>query len=302
MSNRLNNNKFGGFIITYNRSPILRSTIDKVLTQNLSPDKLLILDNSENNLTLDLISELSDSRIQYLKIEGNKGPAGAAKIGLEILSSEKYNWIYWGDDDDPPIFDGEFEHLITVACNIKNIGAIGSFGSKFNFRTGRLVRYKNEDLKGILPVDTIGGNANLIVNGDAVRKTNIFPNADLFFGFEEFEFLQRLKSHGYGIYASGESLKRHRIHNNRWTVVKTRSIIPQRDVANLKREYYSYRNHIYMFYYIFNRKKLAWRLTFRALLKVPFGYLQGLKYGWRNTKYLIHAIVDAYNRNMGKKY
>src|SRR5687768_7215833 len=94
--------KFAGFIMTYERSDLLLSTIKTIFDQTISPKKLLIIDNSKSDKTEILIKQLNDPRVFYHKQGYNSGPAGAARTGLQILAAEGYDWIYWGDDDDPP--------------------------------------------------------------------------------------------------------------------------------------------------------------------------------------------------------
>jgi len=43
--------KFAGFIMTYERAEILLETIDIIFSQTVTPDKLLIVDNSATNDT-----------------------------------------------------------------------------------------------------------------------------------------------------------------------------------------------------------------------------------------------------------
>ncbi|WP_034888142.1 glycosyltransferase [Gillisia sp. Hel_I_29] len=297
------NKYFAGFIMTYNRSEQIENTINSIFDQTLSPLKLLVVDNSDNSNTEELISNLDNPKIIYLRVGHNSGPAGAAKIGLEYLVQHGFDWVYWGDDDDPPIFLDEFQELLCLADNSdNNIAAIGSVGSKFNYKTGLRERFKDSECDGVLDCDSIGGNHNLIINAKVIRNTGIYPNPELFFGFEEFEFLQRLKLKGFRIVVKGNSLLKHRVHSNRLNINSTRSLVPKKSISNLKRDYYSYRNLIYMLNNTFDKKKLAKKIALRALIKIPFGYLKGWKYGTENSKFMLNAVMDAYRRKLGKTY
>ena len=300
----MNNNRnisFAGFVITYNRDKILASTIELIFNQTIFPEKLLIIDNSPNNDTFNLIQDINDPRIEYFKTGENLGPAGAASIGLRRLAEDGFDWIYWGDDDDPPKFENEFEHLLNLTLNQPNLGAIGSVGSKFNFKKGKLERFNNKELKGLLPVETIGGNQNLIVSGKALRKSMVYPNKDLFFGFEEFEFLQRLKKSGYAVVVSGESLLRHRTKAGRLNQIQPQ-IFRKLTKNERIRAYYSYRNHIFMFNYTFSHKRLALLLTFKAFIKSFAGFKFGLRYGFSNSKFLLCSVSDGYRKQLGRRF
>jgi len=128
--------KFAGFIMTFERATILEETLGKIFSQTVSPEKILIVDNSITKDTEELISKLNNPKVIYHKVGYNSGPAGAAKIGLTILASEGYDWIYWGDDDDPPFFNDTFEILLKVALSDSKCGCVGSVGQFLNKRTG----------------------------------------------------------------------------------------------------------------------------------------------------------------------
>lgn len=69
---------------------------------SLSLRKILVVDNSESDVTKEAIEKLGYENLEYYRVGYNSGPAGGSKIGLEKLSAEGYDWIYWGDDNNPP--------------------------------------------------------------------------------------------------------------------------------------------------------------------------------------------------------
>jgi GT2 family glycosyltransferase len=292
---------FAGFIMTYNRSEIIADTIQKVFDQSLPPEKLLIVDNSDNDKTKKVIKTINDNRVCYYQTGYNAGPAGGSKIGLQKLSQEGYDWIYWGDDDDPPAFQNEFEHLLGIAREATNCAAVGSSGNKFDRQKGRFIRYKNDELKGVLEVDAIGGNENIIVNGGVVRETGILPTAEPFFGFEDVDFFLRLRDKNYRILVSGKSLYNHRQRAGRMHIKSTRNIKRKIDVDTLWRQYYSFRSLIYIFKYNLKDKRLVFKFTLRAIAKSIFGFAHGFKYGKKNAEYLLKAILHAYQKKMEKR-
>lgn len=291
--------RFAAFIMTYERSEILRDTIDKIFSQTLPPEKILIVDNSATSTTKELIASLDNPALEYHRVGYNAGPAGAAYIGLSRLKEQGYDWIYWGDDDDPPRFPDCFAVLLQHT-NPK-IGAIGAVGSLFDWNSGNRKRYRDNELKGLLPVDTIGGNMCMIVNAKALNEKTL-PNPDLFFGIEEFEFHQKLIRNGYEVCVLGELLYRYRESSNKLGVEKKASIVQQTSFSSLHREYYSYRNGIYLMAHEYKKYKLAGLYILRALLKIPFGYIKGLAFGTKNSKMLLSAISHGLTKKMGKVY
>lgn len=293
---------FAGFLMTYNRHAIILETIEKIFNQTVPPEHLIIIDNSNNLKTKDLINGLSNPKIEYLPMKNNLGPAGASKVGISVLISKGYKWIYWGDDDDPPKFNDEFESLLNLARSNDEIAAIGSVGARFNRKTGLMERLTDEECVDLVDCDAIGGNHNMILNADILRTTKILPNDNLFFGFEEFEFLRRIKLAGYRVVVSGKSLLRLRARVNRLNIKVQSQLKPRSNYKQLKREYYSYRNLIYSYLYTFEYRDLAFKIIFRALAKIPFGYLNGFSYGNKNTKFMIMSIFDALSKKLGKRY
>jgi glycosyltransferase involved in cell wall biosynthesis len=73
--------RFGGFIMTYQRAAVLKSTIAQIFEQSVIPEKLLIVDNSDDDETKQMVLSLRDPRLMYHGVGYNAGPAGAAKIG-----------------------------------------------------------------------------------------------------------------------------------------------------------------------------------------------------------------------------
>jgi GT2 family glycosyltransferase len=290
---------FAAFIITYERADILVNTIQKIFEQTVSPQKLLIVDNSISLETQDLIATWIDPRLEYYRVGYNAGPAGAANIALQRLSTQGYDWIYWGDDNDPPRFTDCFEVLLNSVT--RNTGAIGAVGSLFNWKTGLRERYPDDHLKGLLPVDAIGGGFCFIINAKAIDKETV-PDPELYFGLEEFDFCQKLKRKGFDVYVVGELLYRYREQSKKLGIEKKASIIPRRSLTTLHRDYYSYRNGIYLMFYVFKKYHLVAVYTIRCLAKIPFGFAKGLKFGLKNATLLTLAICHGLMKKMGRTF
>lgn len=286
MRERLN---FAAFIMTYQRPLILEATIDSMLKQTFPPQKILIVDNDPNKSAERLMSKYSHLPIEYYAVGYNSGPAGAAKIGLEILSAEGYKWIGWMDDDDPPIFEDTFEILLNTASTNEKCGCVGNVGQFFNRKTGLMVRVLDNILegKGTIEVDNIAGNMCKIINANVCLKKNIYPDVSLFFGFEELDFDLRLQEAGYILVVDKELYKRHRVYWNRSDFAFKKG--QKKDVNRLRRDYYSIRNSLI----IIKKHKLFSAFIYtilRALYKTISGFKYGMKYGFKNAKVVFYAL------------
>jgi glycosyltransferase involved in cell wall biosynthesis len=282
-----NDKKFAAFIVTFKRPDILMDTIEKILGQTRRPDKLLIVDNNDNDDTRNKLQQLYPN-VAHIKVGHNSGYAGGGKVGLETLGKEGYEWIFWGDDNDPPYTEDTFEKLLQLAeTHNGNVGQVGVVGHKLNKRTGLLKRTTNEELKQgeCLEVDTIGGGMIKIINGDCVRK-GIVPDAKLFFGFEDLDFDLQQKKAGYKILVHSGLFLGLREKWNRMQV--KRVVTKKKDEGVLWRDYYSIRNLLF----IMNKHRHY--SAFLSVLFVSFGKsLLSYKYGFRYGTLVIRTTCRA---------
>jgi|3_EtaG_2_1085321.scaffolds.fasta_scaffold72668_2 GT2 family glycosyltransferase len=293
---------FAAFIMTFERPDILLSTISKIKDQSSPPDKILIVDNSFSDGTEVAINKLNDVSVQYYKMGYNAGPAGAAKTGLQILTEEDYDWIFWGDDDDPPTDRDAFKRLFSMADRIPDtkIGAIGTVGGFFNRYTARVSVVKNEQVtKEFTKVDQIPGGHNFIVNSQVVKE-GVLPTAKLFFGFEELDFCLKMKNKGFNLYIDGERILNNRIkagYSNPSYKWKSKGFGKK---GALERNYYSIRNMNHILYS--NKNIIALLYSFsKNMLKAIFGFTYGLNYGRKNLSIIFIAYKDTILNRYGKR-
>jgi GT2 family glycosyltransferase len=291
--------KFAAFIMTYERPGILPDTIAKIFGQTYPPEKILIVDNSESPDTEQVIAGLNDSRLQYHRVGYNAGPAGAAKIGLQNLANEGYDWIYWGDDNDPPRTFDAFEKIKEIIndSNKTTLGAVALMGNNFNLKIAKTIKFKLNQLKGVLSVNSIAGGGTMVFN-TALIKQGILPNDSLFFGYEELEFCLKIKKAGFDILVDGDY----------YYQLKIESIKPERSRFekigfNLRenclwREYYSVRN---MLYILHSNSAHSGMILFclRLIFKVFFSFSKGYKFGIRYTKIIFNGLKDFNQKKFG---
>jgi glycosyltransferase involved in cell wall biosynthesis len=83
---------------TYNRSKLLKRSIESVLCQSFTDYELIIVDDCSKDDTSQIVSQFKDERIKYIKIDKNSGGSLIPrKVGFKY-SSGKY--IATLDDDD----------------------------------------------------------------------------------------------------------------------------------------------------------------------------------------------------------
>ncbi len=288
--------RLGGFIITYNRPKILLETIRKLFDQSFPPELLWIVDNSENLETDHAIAGLLDPRIKYYRMGYNAGPAGAAKKGLELCGAEDLDWIYWGDDNDPPFFEDTFEKLLSIQDANPYCGIIGSVGHFFDRKKGVIKRIQSRLLekKDCLEVDVVAGGMSMLVN-KSVIKSGIFPDEDLFFGFEELDFCLKVSRRGFSILVHcGVFLELRKLHKR---TDFERPLYKKK--TNPSREYYSLRN-LLMISDKLTLNAMKSRLIKKWLAKAVYGFRYGIGYGVQNARMIFLAFYHYHKGIKGK--
>lgn len=299
LNNSLN---FAAFIITYKRPEILKNTITNLLSQQYPPSEILIVDNSPDRLTEELIAKLDNPKITYFRVGHNSGPAGGSKLGLKILANKGYKWIYWGDDNNPPrdesVFRRMFECLSILENGKNKIGALSGKGGKLNDFTGRIRSLSNAYLKKgeILEVDMFPGGHTVIVNSEIVEH-NILPDENLFFAFEDLDVSLKLRKAGYKIFIDAKTwYEVRKAYGDTSDNYRPRKINFGNRMIYWNREFYSTRNLLHIFYYQQMVLPFLYQLI-KTLFKMPYGFRFGIKYGWRNLKIQLSAIADFLKGN-----
>ena len=287
---------FAGFVITYNRPQILVETVDKLFAQSYPPEFIWVIDNSENLDTDHAIASLMDLRVKLHRMGYNSGPAGAAKKGLELCVNDGADWILWADDNDPPFFSDTFEKLLSIRNVNPFCGVIGSVGHFFDRKKGVIKRIQSRLLekKETVEVDFVAGGMSMIVSSELV-KAGIFPNEDLFFGFEELDFCLKASRRGFSLLVHcGIFLELRKLHHR---TDFERPIYKKKNKP--EREYYSLRN-LLMISDTLTLPSMRNQLIKKWIGKSVYGFRYGLKYGFKNAQMIILAFYHYFKGINGK--
>jgi GT2 family glycosyltransferase len=282
--------RFAAFIMTYERSHLIGETVQKIKEQTFPPQKILILDNSNTMQTERWFHEYTEKDgLEYYRIGRNVGPAGAAKIGLERLAQEGYDWIYWGDDDDPPFFEDTFDVLLQMAGSIQGVGCVGAVGHWFNSRKGLIDRVPDHVLHGTKPIQVhnIAGNMAKIIHADVVRVGGVLPDESLFFGLEELDFDLRLTQAGYSLFCDPSLYLRYRTESGRMGIKSKRGL--KKENSRLQRDYYSIRNGLFILAKHRHYRAMVFHFL-RTFYKIIQGYKFGFRYGNKQSRFLFKAL------------
>lgn len=278
------------FVVTYKRKNVVLDTLRKLAEQTVKPSLVLLIDNADD-LALESALKAEDSlglNVEYIASGSNLGPAGAAALGLRELINRGYGYAYWVDDDDPPLFDNTLQELMAGFARKPQAFSFSAVGQRWSWRTGRYRRLLDDQLKGDVPVDVVGGNGQWILNLDQVKQLGL-PQAELFWGLEEIEYGLRASKAGYEKYVVGELMLKHRRATGRLGRVRA----PVRQTSEMRR-YYTMRNYIYMMCFTFKRIDLA-------ALRVAWELMREIKNLITGRPHYVGAILTACRDGVFKK-
>lgn len=82
---------------TYNRSELIKRTIDSVLAQTYTNFELIIVDDASTDNTEDIVNEYHDDRIKFIKLNENSKGTKPRNMGIK---ESKGDYIALLDSDD----------------------------------------------------------------------------------------------------------------------------------------------------------------------------------------------------------
>lgn len=288
--------RLGAFVITYNRPDTLLATIQATFDQTYPPHFIWVIDNSQDLETDHAIAGLLDSRIRYYRMGYNAGPAGAAAKGLELCVQDGADWIYWGDDNDPPFRSDCFERILSIRDVNPFCGVLGAVGHFFDRKKGVIKRIQTRFLekKDWVEVDSIAGGMCMLVSAEVV-KSGVLPDKDLFFGFEELDFCLKVSRKGFALVVDCKLFLEARKETGRLDFERP----AYQQKKNLAREYYSLRNLLYISDTL-TLDAMRKRLMGKWFIKAFYGYRYGLGYGWKNMRFITLAFWHYFRGVKGK--
>jgi len=92
-----NNITVSVIIPAYNRAYLITGTIDSVLAQTYPHFEIIVVDDGSTDKTQEVVNNIKDARIKYIRHEINRGVGEARNTGINAASGE---YIAFLDDDD----------------------------------------------------------------------------------------------------------------------------------------------------------------------------------------------------------
>jgi glycosyltransferase involved in cell wall biosynthesis len=159
---------FSVIIPTYNRASFIKKTIDSVLGQSHANFELLVIDDGSTDNTQEIISSITDPRIQYIKKQ-NEERAVARNYGANIANGEFVNFL----DSDDLLYPNHLETANDLIVKNNKVN-IFHLGYDIKLPNGKIIK-KVDNLNGDLSKLLIKGNV-FSCNGVFLKKEIILSN------------------------------------------------------------------------------------------------------------------------------
>jgi glycosyltransferase involved in cell wall biosynthesis len=108
-------------IPTYNRAQLLSRSIQSVLNQTYQDFEIIIVDDASTDDTEEVISNLDNEKIRYLRHEKNKGAAAARNTGIKAARG---SYIAFQDSDDEWLFEKLEKQMKIFETAPPNVGVV----------------------------------------------------------------------------------------------------------------------------------------------------------------------------------
>ncbi len=284
-------------VLTYMR-PSLAGDVTRALIEleGLPRERVVVVVNGIGGLD---DAEL-ESSVRIVRLPENLGPAGGFRAGLiEAFSDPSTRWAYLCEDDvglfavPMPRLAGMLERVTAVPKQRLPVGAVVAYGRRF---VGRGAHTVNTVPPAGLPqdlveVDVACWGATLVSR--EVFDAGVLPDANWFFGLEDFDFFCQVRAAGYKVLVDGQAARQ----------VAAQQTLAGRDIAlqgrrptdadEAWRSYYHARNSFALIRHHGRRTWYGWHLAYSAR------QLQRAR-SWAERSAIAHGLWDGARGRTGR--
>ncbi|MBU0485003.1 MAG: glycosyltransferase [Proteobacteria bacterium] len=180
---------------TYNRAGSLVRAINSVLNQSFADFELIIVDDASIDGTADIVGEIKDKRLRYIKHDKQQGAGATRNTGIAAARGE---CIAFQDSDDEWVLS-KLEEQVAVLNSRPEIGAVFSPflrvtpDNKYRQIPEQITTYMDGNiLAGILGRSFIG-TPTLLVRRSVLEKSGVFD--EQLHTLEDWELSIRMAKH-----------------------------------------------------------------------------------------------------------
>ena len=191
-------------LVTYNRSSLLRESLDAILAQTVPVD-VLVVDNASTDDTPSVLGEF-EGRIEVLRLPENTGGAGGFHAGMVEGLTGDAQWFWLMDDDTVPRPDC-LERLL--AADERAGGRADWLASRVEWVDGRRhpmntgqvdVRFDHAESAAAVGCVALrrASFVSVLIARSAVERHGL-PMRDYFIWVDDAEYTMRLSKDGLGL-------------------------------------------------------------------------------------------------------
>jgi rhamnosyltransferase len=272
------NYRVAAYITAYHEIEALNKTITAITKQSYPIEKILIIDNSENQI-------ITDNRYENIIVDfhpENIGVAGGLKIAVDWAIQQGYDFLWLFDQDSEPdsdVLETLLIHYQSLSQH-KNIGIIApvifDINTKQEFPGCVFQDYKLVPIPGVAAIQNFYQCDAVITSGSLINinaaKCIELPRADLFLDAVDYAYCMNFRNQGYEIIVVNSAMMKHRIGN--YSLVKDRF---KKDINTFStficspsRYYYACRNHTFFETRLVARimlyRSIAYRIKFVIMM------------------------------------
>jgi len=243
---------FSVVIPTYNHEVFLEKAVKSVLNQTFSDYEIIIIDNYSNDNTENLIKNLNNKNIKFIKNRNHGIIAKSRNIGIEQSKSE---WIAFLDSDDiwrqeklKVLFNFIKKHNnYDVICN----NELWVYKNNNKTKVSKYGPYKNNFYKTLLKYGScISTSASLVRKKYLLDNKIFFSEEKNFAPYEDYDFWMRIAKNNGKFKFLKEVLGEHLFHQESWSE-KNKSILKNSTLLISKHHVFNVQNFT-------NRKENLW--------------------------------------------
>ncbi len=197
-------------VLTFRRPQLASDVVESLRdVEGVDPSRIFVVVNGEGGLR---DGRLEDT-VRMVRLPENLGPAGGFREGLvAAFADPSTRWAYLCEDD-VGLFDLPSPRLARVVAAAEGweersstpIGAVVAYGRRAARRAGGTDPYVPGAASPLEPVDTAAWGATLVSR--RVVDAGVLPDAEWFFGYEDFDFYLKLREAGFALLVDGVSAR-----------------------------------------------------------------------------------------------
>lgn len=233
--------KLAACVVLYNPDDTI---FENILTYGNYVDKLIVIDNSlkKNNLLIDKLNEIFESKLIYINNNDNLGIATALNQACDKAIELKFKWILTMDQDSSFINFDHYKKCLEKVQNVNNVALLAANTDKEGYsnfdKNGCSCNYREDKFSVIT-------SAN-IVNLEYFEEIGRF-NDKLFIDMVDYDYCLRINIKKFKILYFPDVFVEHKLGEvHLRTNIFTRKK-KYKTEHNAQRAYYIARNSLYLF-------------------------------------------------------